>query len=249
MSLNKNIEQSDWFVNWFDSPYYHILYNKRNDEEALLFIKNLCNFLQLPNNSSLLDLACGKGRHAITLNKLGYEVTGVDLSSNSIQYAKQFENNTLKFIKHDIRELLIENKFDAVFNLFTSIGYFENENDNSKVFENVYSSLKDKGIFVIDFFNANCVIKNLKPNETKTIDGIEFSISKTIHNNKVIKNIQFSYERKKHVFEEKVYLYKEENFLSFAKNTGFSLIQVFGDYQLNPFDINSSERLILIFKK
>lgn len=249
MTQKKNNTASDWFVNWFDSPHYHVLYHKRNEEEANSFIKNLCKAIELPKGAKILDLACGKGRHSITLNKLGYNVTGADLSSNSIQFAKQFENDSLKFKIHDMREPLMPNEFDAVFNLFTSIGYFENELDNVKVFKNAYASLKNKGTFVVDFFNANCVINNLKPIETKIIEGVEFNITKEIVNNRVIKTINFSHQGKKCQFEEKVFLYKEENFVNFAKNTGFSLKNIYGDYNLNPFDIGKSERLILIFKK
>ena len=60
-----------WFENWFDSPYYHILYQNRNDDEAKFFIDNLCAYLKPSLNDTLLDVACGRGRHAIYLNKKG----------------------------------------------------------------------------------------------------------------------------------------------------------------------------------
>ena len=59
----------EWFKNWFDSPYYHILYKKRDSIEAKFFIDNLINFLQVPNNSKIIDIACGKGRHSIYLEQ------------------------------------------------------------------------------------------------------------------------------------------------------------------------------------
>jgi SAM-dependent methyltransferase len=118
----KDIE--NWYTSWFDSPYYHILYKNRDDKEAGLFMKNLTSFLNLSTSSKILDLACGKGRHSKYLNQLGYHVTGIDLSPQSIVYAKQFENDKLFFEEHDM-SLTYPQKFDAVFNLFTSFGYFE----------------------------------------------------------------------------------------------------------------------------
>ena len=73
-----------WFTSWFDTPYYHILYKDRDDKEAQIFMDNIVHYLNLPEEAKILDLACGKGRHSIYLNKLGYNVTGVDLSENSI---------------------------------------------------------------------------------------------------------------------------------------------------------------------
>ncbi len=108
------LAENRWFTSWFDTPYYHILYKNRGDEEARDFMQNLVNFLKLPIGASILDLACGKGRHSVYLNKLGYDVTGVDLSGNSISYAKQFENETLHFHTHCMCDPL-EQKFDAVF--------------------------------------------------------------------------------------------------------------------------------------
>ena len=79
-----------WFESWFDTPYYHLLYKHRDDKEAHKFIKNLMQFLKIDKDQNILDLACGKGRHSIFLNKLGYRVTGVDLSSQNILQAQKY---------------------------------------------------------------------------------------------------------------------------------------------------------------
>ena len=113
------MNKSDWFTDWFNTSYYHTLYKDRNDKDAQLFMRNIINFLKLPSSSHLLDLPCGKGRHSIYLNSLGYKVTGADLSKNSIQAAKKYENSTLNFSLKDMRKPF-NIKYDAVFNLFTS---------------------------------------------------------------------------------------------------------------------------------
>ena len=118
-------ETDNWFASWFDTPYYHILYKERDDHEAEFFMNSLTSFLKLPKKAEILDLACGKGRHAIYLNELGYDVTGIDLSAASIEFAKKFETDKLHFAIHDM-SISYPKKFDAVFNLFTSFGYFEN---------------------------------------------------------------------------------------------------------------------------
>ena len=77
---NRQPITQNWFASWFDSPYYHILYKERNYREAQIFMDNLTQYLNLPEHAKVLDLACGKGRHAIYLNQLGFDVVGVDLS-------------------------------------------------------------------------------------------------------------------------------------------------------------------------
>ena len=74
------MKKNEWFKDWFNTSYYHTLYKNRDDKEAERFVKNLVNFTKLPLKSKILDLACGKGRHSITLNRLGMDVIGVDLS-------------------------------------------------------------------------------------------------------------------------------------------------------------------------
>ena len=114
--------KTDWFTSWFDTPFYHILYKDRDDTDARIFMQNITSFLELKPNTHILDLACGKGRHSVFLNSLGYKVTGADLSENSIDFANKFANQNLSFVKYDMRNPLL-NKYDAIFNLFTSF-YF-----------------------------------------------------------------------------------------------------------------------------
>ena len=122
--------KAEWYVDWFNSPYYHLLYNNRNEDEANLFIDNLCNKLELKTNTKIWDLACGKGRHAIALSKKGYHFIGSDLSENSILEAKKNSTKNLDFFLHDMRLPFSIKNFDAVFNLFTSLGYFKDINEN-----------------------------------------------------------------------------------------------------------------------
>lgn len=245
----ENQEKAEWFKNWFNSSYYHQLYHHRNEHEANLFLNNLVAFLKLPPHSTIWDLACGKGRHSIQLNKMGFDVVGTDLSENSISEAQKFSNNTLDFFVHDMRTTNRINYFNAVFNLFTSIGYFENRNDNKKVFLSVIKALKPNGVFIIDFFNATRV-KNCLVEKAEVMAGdINFNISKKISNHQIVKHIEFSDKGKDYYFEEKVSLFGLHDFEDFAEQVGFKLIQVFGDYNLSEFNKEHSERLILIFKK
>ncbi len=238
-----------WFETWFDTPYYHILYQNHDFHEAEDFITKLTNYLHLPQKSKIIDLACGKGRHSIFLNKLGYDVLGLDLSKQSIEYDKQFENETLHFHIHDMREPFMGDKVDAVFNLFTSFGYFENDEDDKKVFNAVSSTLKKDGYFVLDYLNENFVRENLIEKSNVLRDTIDFKISKKIMNGYIVKQIDFEDNGKDYSFFEKVKLHTLEKINHYAEDAGFERVKVFGDYQLNDFDRAVSPRCINVFRK
>ncbi|MBL0328654.1 MAG: methyltransferase domain-containing protein [Bacteroidetes bacterium] len=246
MSEDKHTE---WFESWFDSPYYHVLYKNRDFSEAELFIDKLIQLIEPAKASRVLDLACGKGRHSIYLNKKGFDVTGIDLSEKSIACAKTAENETLHFYMHDMRKLFRTNYFDVVLNLFTSFGYFEQERDDLATINAVYKSLKPNGIVVLDFMNSKKVIQNLSDRETKTIDGIDFKISKTFVNHFIIKKIEFSDKGKNYSFEERVKALTLADFEKYFEANKLKIVHLRGDYELSEFNESNSERLIIVAKK
>ncbi len=240
---------NDWFKTWFASPYYEILYKNRNEDEASQFIDKLLSYLAPAPTSKFLDAACGKGRHAIYLNSKGYDVTGIDLSGPSILHASKYRNDNLSFFVHDMRKEFRNDHFDYIFNFFTSFGYFDNEQDNTDTINAFNTALKKNGILILDFFNAHKVITNLKKSEVKTIDKIRYSITRTVKDNFVIKNISISDKGKEHKFEERVQLLQLEDFTKYCAISNLKIINLFGDYDLNVFNENSSERLIIIAQK
>jgi len=241
-------EKDTWYGTWFDSPYYHILYKNRDYNEAALFMENLTKYLKLPKKATILDLACGKGRHSKTLHELGYTVTGVDLSASSIASAKSFEKPGLTFMEHDMR-LPLGQQFDAVFNLFTSFGYFEDENDNLKTIKAIKEILNTNGIAVIDFLNINYVAAHLVPEETKVIDDITFTIKKEIKNGYILKHIHFIVDDNTHSFTERVSALTYKDFQNYFNQAGLKITNTFGNYDLKPFNNENSDRLIMILKK
>ncbi len=178
----------EWFKNWFDSPYYHLLYHQRNDAEAELFIDNLLAYLHPEPAANFLDIACGRGRHAIYLNKKGFSVTGVDLSESNILFAQEFQQENLHFFVHDMRNAFTGESFDTIFNLFTSFGYFDTFEDHVLALKQFNRSAKPNGILVLDYFNTTKIMKQLAPTAHKTIQGIDFSIAKEVLNDRIVKS-------------------------------------------------------------
>ena len=238
----------EWFEDWFDTKYYHILYSNRDYNEAENFIDNLLNYLKPNRNDKFLDIACGKGRHSVFINKKGYPVVGYDLSKESIAAADKHSKSDLEFYVHDMRQIFRTNYFDFAVNLFTSFGYFKSSRDELNAILSAAKNLKKNGTLVIDFLNRDKVISGLIPNETKTIEGIEFFISKEIINNQVIKTIEFYEDGKKHKYQESVKLLSLADFEGYLNKGNLQIKQIFGNYNLDLYS-KESDRLIIIANK
>ena len=236
----------EWYVDWFDSPYYHLLYRHRDEREAKQFIDSLLELIQPRSGARILDLACGKGRYSRYLAEKGYEVTGLDLSVSSIQQARRYEHDRLSFFTHDMRQPFRTNYFDYVFNFFTSFGYFESEKDDIKTLKNVAQGLVPGGSFVLDFFNAHYVINQLTGRETKVIDGIRFEIEKRVEGHHIVKTIEFEDDGHSHYYKERVRLFDLADFHRLFNQAGLKIERIFGDYQLHKYDREKSPRLILL---
>src|SRR6478672_4804570 len=140
------MQEPHWFESWFGSPYYRILYQHRDELEAEAFVDHLMDYLQPLPGSRMVDIACGEGRFSIELAERGYDVTGIDLSHQSIEHAKAHENDNLHFYVHDMRMPFYINYFDYAFNFFTSFGYFAHARDHQLAAKSFAAGLKKNGL-------------------------------------------------------------------------------------------------------
>jgi len=241
----------DWFRDWFDSPYYHKLYFQHNEAEAAAFITRLLTMLNPAPGSRMLDVACGRGRHARMLAAHDFDVTGIDLAPGSIAFARRFESDRLHFFVHDMRRLLCTNCFRYAFNFFTSFGYFETHRENSNTIRMVSTALQPNGIFVLDYLNVQYAQKRLVPGEQKIIDGVTYTITRWCDGKHFFKKIVISEEKLPQPVEfiERVAVLGTEDFKSLFEQNGLRIRQLYGNYQLEPFDLENSPRLILIAEK
>jgi len=242
-------QKEDWFESWFDSPYYHHLYSHRNPDEARSFLESFQKKENMLPGGKVLDLACGTGRHTRTLSSMGFDTYGIDLSANNIEIAKSLTSSTVHFSVADMRSFKLPVKFDFIFNLFTSFGYFDDPNQNYAVLANCREHLNTTGRMVIDYFNSHLVIQSLVSKESIQRDLLQYEVTRYVTDSAVIKEIRVTDKGVKHSFMEKVGLLDLDQFAVLAKKTGFKILRTYGTYSLQPFSRESSERLILVLEK
>jgi SAM-dependent methyltransferase len=243
--------QPPWYKDWFNSPFYHKLYFERDEKEAGAFITQLIEHLQPAPGSRMLDVACGKGRHSRILAGLGFNVTGIDFSDDSIAYAHQFEKDNLDFFVHDMRLPFWGNYFDYAFNFFTSFGYFKTRREHDDAIRTIAKSLKPGGRFVIDYLNTHYAEDHLLHNEVKQLNDTVYTIHRWDDETHFYKKITVDDPSLKQPQEytEKVAKFSLGDFTDMLSFQGLQVAEVFGDYSFSDYHVKKTPRLILIASK
>jgi len=245
------MSEQAWYKDWFNSPFYHKLYFERDEKEAEAFILRLIDHLKPATGSYMLDVACGRGRHSRTLAEKGFRVTGIDISFDSIAFAKKFEHETLEFYQHDMRLPFRVNYFDHAFNFFTSFGYFKTRREHDDAIRTIANGLKPNGIFVIDYLNVHYSEDHLVYNEEKKLNGTTYKIHRWHDEAHFYKKIIISDPLLHHSvdYTEKVSKFSFGDLNDMLSYHGLQVQEVFGDYSLGNYDVRSKPRLIIIARK
>ena len=245
-----------WYEVWFDSPHYHMVYGHRSQAEADAFIQKMHGMWGW-GTLDLLDLACGKGRHAKAAAALGHRVTGLDLSPNSIREARAMSAGTsgLTFIEGDMLDFELSAKFDGVLNLFTSFGYFASKSELIRVLENIHRHLKHNGFLVLDYLDAAFARKYLTARETMERNGVTYTIEREIQHDAqmgwdiFVKRIHHDEGGVTVQHEERVAALTEVHLRELLEATGFQVVGQYGNYSLDPWVEGESPRLIIKAEK
>jgi 2-polyprenyl-3-methyl-5-hydroxy-6-metoxy-1,4-benzoquinol methylase len=241
----------NWFQDWFNSPYYHQLYFKRDVVEADQFIGRLVGYLKPAPGVTMLDVACGRGRHARSLAAMGYDVTGIDISADSIHEALHFEQNNLHFYVHDMRLPFRVNYYRFAFNFFTSFGYFNTEREHYNAIRTIAQSLSPGGVLVLDYLNVHYAEDHLVHKQDTQIEGVNYFITKWFDETHFFKKVVVEDEQLKTPLEfmEKVAKFSLGDFNDMFAFHQLQLQEVFGDYEFANYDVKKSPRMIMVARK
>jgi len=245
------MSEQAWYKDWFNSPFYHKLYFERDDKEAAGFISRLIDHLKPLTESYILDVACGRGRHSRILAEKGFFVTGIDISFESIAFAKKYESQNLEFFQHDMRLPFRVNYYHYAFNFFTSFGYFKTRREHDDAIRTIANGLKPNGVFVIDYLNVHYSEDHLIYNETKKINGTDYEIRRWHDETHFYKKIMIHDPLLMHPigFTEKVSKFSFGEFNDMLSYHGLQVQEIFGDYQLGSYDVRTKPRLIIVASK
>ena len=250
-------ESTQWFESWFNHPLYLEVYSHRDQEEAARCVRTILSLTQLdrkdPASLSILDIACGAGRHAIELARLGYCVTGNDLSPFLLDEARKEALNCrlqIELTCCDMRHIHVRDQFDLVVQLFTSFGYFDVKEEDRLVLSKVYSSLKSGGWYVLDLINPVHLARTLISETRRTSGNITILEQRAFDEDKISKTITITPPTGEQLtFSESVRLYSREEIYTLLQHEGFDVISMAGNYLGDPFSENDSARMLIFCQK
>ena len=239
---------TEWFEQWFGEEYLR-LYPHRDDDDAAQLTALIARHTEL-RGRTLLDLACGPGRHTALFRDLGAHVVGFDLSMPLLNRARHRNGDeSVALVRGDMRRLPFgEASFDVVVNLFTSFGYFADDKQHAAVLRGAAATLRRGGTFVLDYLNAEAIRRSLVPHDHAHLDNDQVAVERSITPDQrfVIKEIRLVAAGRS--FIERVRLYSPGELEAMMCEAGLDVERPLGDYQGQPLTETSS-RVILFGEK
>ena len=225
--------------------YGESLTNERSDVE----VAGLVQIARLDTSLRILDIPCGFGRHTNRLAVLGHHMTGVDMYPGFLELARRDADARgvqVDYRQGDMRHLDFEADFDRVMMLFTSFGYFEDE-DNFRVLENVARALTPNGLFILDIPNRDMTMKNMsqahvtEKNGDLMIDRVNFdTLTGRMYNRRIV--IRNGVRKEKPFF---VRYFNPTELRDWLVRAGMEIDLIYGGYDVSPLGVDSRRMIVV----
>ena len=240
-----------WYATWFDGDAYALVYSDRDEAEAERVAAFIERVAAPPPGAFFVDVACGRGRHALAFARRGHRVVGVDLAARALDDARRAaraEGLDATFVRGDMREPYCDGCADGVVNLFTAFGYFEHEADNARAVAAMAHAVRPDGFLVQDFLNADRVRATLAPESARVVGAGTVAERRWIEGGpapRVRKTITLHAGGREETHEESVRLYTPAELAGLHSAAGLRVEATYGDYDGAPLTLSSPRCIIL----
>jgi SAM-dependent methyltransferase len=227
-----------------------------NEERLKSSEKQVNQLLELTGftGKEVLDLCCGPGRHSVLLARKGFRVTAVDGSTFLLNKARERGKEAgveVEWIQQDMREFVRPEAFGLAINIFTSFGYFDEEEDDMKVLANIHASLKPGGILVMELMSKENLAMVFQPTTSQQLpDGTTLVQRHHVYDDWTrARNEWFVIkDGKADVFHFDLRVYSGSELRQRLNQEGFSEVKLYGDLEGNAFD-HEKDRLCVVARK
>ena len=159
------------------AEYYNLLYKDKDYKAEADYIDSLIKKFS-SSSASVLDLGCGTGRHAYELYKMGYSVTGIDMSTNMLKMTDNLPENNIEFHLGDVRNIDLQKQYDVVISLFHVLSYQQTNADVLAMLNTVNKHLKNNGIFIVDCWYGPGVMNDRPTIRRKELENENIKIDR-----------------------------------------------------------------------
>ncbi|MCJ7450789.1 MAG: class I SAM-dependent methyltransferase [Candidatus Nanohaloarchaeota archaeon QJJ-9] len=216
-------------------------------------VEDVVDLVDLEPGAKVLDQACGIGRHVVEFSKMGFDVTGIDITEKFLEEARRIvdgKNQEAELIHADMREFVREEEFDLVVNLFTSFGYFEGREDDRKVVKNVYHSLSEGGAYVVDIKGKEIMAERFQERDWHNLEG-----GYVLEEREMTRDWSWMENRwilvkggEAKVYEVPHRLYSAYELRSLFEEVGFSEVEVYGSFKGDEYGLDSEKLIVVGYK-
>jgi SAM-dependent methyltransferase len=232
------------------SPY---MFNQERMDATQEEVDHLIERAEMQPGMEVLDLPCGIGRHSCELASRGFQVTAVDRTQVYLRKARQFAAEgglQIEFVEEDMRSFRRVEAFDVILNLFTSFGYFEDQDDDRLVLKNFYQSLKPGGVLVMEMMGKEILARIYRHDSWEEKDGVLYLQQRYISDGwGWIENRWIMIrdgERREFTLGHR--LYSAVELCTLIQQAGFSQTSVFGSLEGIPYN-QDARRLVVVARK
>lgn len=218
-----------------------VFFNPERLQRAAAEVESLLRLAETSPNGRVLDLGCGIGRHSLEFARRGFSVTGVDRTGAYLQQAiRKAEEGELHidFVQADMRDFVRPAAFDLVINMFSSFGYFDDPEDDRRVVDNVFNSLKTGGFFIMEMMGKEILARDFRERDWYEVeDHLVLEERKPepdwsrLHNRWII-----FYDNKRFEHRFSIRIYAAAELTALLKQTGFPEVKVYGGTDGKPYD-------------
>jgi ubiquinone/menaquinone biosynthesis C-methylase UbiE len=243
----RRVKMGEWFQDSFQEDYL-LVYKHRDRTNANKEIEKIIHLVGMKKEDYILDLCCGAGRHTVSLVEKGYHVVGVDLSLPLLAHAKRSSSHLerISFLRGDMRNLPFEeDHFSVVLNLFTSFGYFLEDEENMRVLEEIKRVLHLGGRFLLDYINIEKVKATLVPFSEREQEGSHILEQRYIDGRFLCKDILINDDREERSYKERVKIYTEKEMREMFQQVGLTIQNIYGDFNADVYHAGS-DRMIFV---
>lgn len=246
---------AEWWHRIFDTELYFELYGRHDTELAKTQVRQVIDLLGVEAPARILDIPCGYGRHSVELARLGFDVTGVDVSEVQLARAEQQADEAevaVDFRQMDTRELGFESEFDVAINMFLSFGYFETDGEHLAMLEGIARGLKEGGRFLMDYWNREFEIQTFdqwQVERTGDIFEVEEWDFDHLRGRLNWTNHVFLPDGRHESWYQSIRAYTVVEMKSLFERAGLQLDAVYGNLEGGPYTIDSEAAIFLATKK
>lgn len=234
-----------WYEQYFGEDYFRADAHR----DTALEVEGLSLLIGPPEETRVLDLACGYGRHSVPLAGMGYRIVGYDLSDALLRRARKC-GKEVAWVRGDLRALPFHGWFDAAINMFTAFGYFEGEDENFTVLQEMEAVLKPGGRFILQLVNRDYLVRTFQPQEIRRVEDLLVLEERTfdVAGSRVQTTTTVIEGTRRRTYESSIRVYTLTELDMLLAAAGLYIREVFGGLDQRPYDWNTNQLIIVAEK-